>query len=627
MKQMNYVRVAAATPKLKVGDISYNVEQIKILCKDAVKEKVDIIVFPELCITGYSCQDLFHNQDLIDRNNSGLFNICLFTNEPSIEGLIVIVGGIEDSGTGLYNSAFVYQNGAPISEPVRKKNLPNYKEFYEGRWFVSGNNQKPIIFEVDGYSTSLKFGIEICEDLWSPCPPSTDLTRAGAEIIFNLSASNELIGKHDYLVSLLKSTSSRNIGGYVYSSAGYGESTQDLVYAGNSIILENGKILSKSDRFSYDSQLSISDIDLDAIRNERRVNTTFTNFTREEIDHKVIRLPESYLNLDNTLMRNIDALPFVPNKDHYNRMEEILNIQSHALARRLHHTMMKPVIGVSGGSDSTWALIVIVEALKKLHIPNSNCIGISMPGFATSDRTKNNAMKLMNALGITSEEISISKIAKEELKALGHDGKTEDITYENVQARARTSILMNKSNELFGLVVGTGDLSELALGWCTYNADHMSMYGVNSSVPKTLVKFLISEYAKKQSDEIRVILEDIVATPVSPELTGTGASGENSQVTEDKIGPYELHDFFLYHTLRNNYTARKVEFLANNAKGFSKDYTEEEIHKWLVKFYDRFFKQQFKRSCLPDGPKIGSISLSPRGDWRMPSDITNFMKL
>lgn len=605
MKLYNLFRVATAIPKVEVGNVEKNVDGIIELWGKAFEEDVEILLFPELCLTGYTCGDLFHQNKLLEEVENGLSRL-IDLSLTTYSGMMIIVGLPRVKNGKLINSAALISNGNV--QFVGKKYLPGYKEFYEPRWF-SSTEEDPKVFKFGG----IKFGVELCEDLWSPEPPSVELVRRGAEVVFNLSASNELIGKHDYLVGMLKQHSARHICGYVYCSSGYGESSQDLVYAGNGIILENGKILAKSNRFSMDPQLVIYDLDIESLRNERMVNTSF----KQAKDVEPIDLGNSMTSSPDLVMRSWNAYPFRANDA---RCKEIFEMQSHALAKRLEHTGMKAVIGVSGGSDSTWALLVIMRALKKLGRPTTDCIGVSMPGFATSNRTKGNAWKLMEALGITAKEIDITEICKAELKALGHSEDVQDITFENVQARTRTQILMNLANQEGGLVIGTGDLSELALGWCTYNADHMSMYGVNVSVPKTLIKTLIWWYAVSNPVE-RNILQDILDTPVSPELTGTGAEGEEAQVTEDKIGPYELHDFFLYNTLRHGYSPEKILYIAQYSELIEK-WSIDEIEKWLGVFIKRFFTQQFKRSCLPDGPKIGSISLSPRGDWRMPSDAS-----
>lgn len=590
------IRVATAVPEVRVGDVDYNVAKIKELIEKAKKEDVDIVVFPELAITGYTCGDLFLTSSLRNKVMPAIKEI-----QKSIpNGLLVIVGAPIIQKGKLYNSAVLLTNEKILIE--NKVFLPNYKEFYEQRWFSEGKLEDKKVYRFKGVT----FGVEICEDVWAPEPPSTYLVKKGAaQIIFNLSASNELVGKHDYLVSLLKQQSARLISGYVYASAGFGESSTDLVYAGNGIIIENGKILEESPRFTLQDQLTVADIDVEALDNERAVNKTFQRFL--DIEKSVfIEIPGGKYKEKKDLRRKVNPFPF---KADATRYKEIFNIQVTALAKRLQHTGMKPVIGVSGGSDSTWALVIAVEACRKLGRPTTDVLGVSMPGFATSERTRKNAKALSEEMGITFEEIDITSICKAELETLSHPLDIQDITYENVQARTRTQILMNLANQEGGLVIGTGDLSELALGWCTYNADHMSMYGVNASVPKTLVKELIAWYSDSP------VFKNILSTPVSPELTGTGAEGDKPQVTEDNIGPYEVHDFVLYHFLRHGFGPEKIKFLAEHT--ILKKY---DLDKWIAVFFKRFTQQQFKRSCLPDGPKIGSVSLSPRGDWRMPSD-------
>ena len=590
------IRVATAVPEVRVGDVNYNVAKIKELIEKAKKEDVDIVVFPELAITGYTCGDLFLTSSLRNKVMPAIKEI-----QKSIpNGLLVIVGAPIVQKGKLYNSAVLLTNEKILIE--NKVFLPNYKEFYEQRWFSEGKLEDKKVYRFKGVT----FGVEICEDVWAPEPPSTYLVKKGAaQIIFNLSASNELVGKHDYLVSLLKQQSARLISGYVYASAGFGESSTDLVYAGNGIIIENGKILEESPRFTLQDQLTVADIDVEALDNERAVNKTFQRFL--DIEKSIfIEIPGGKYKEKRDLRRKVNPFPF---KADATRYKEIFNIQVTALAKRLQHTGMKPVIGVSGGSDSTWALVIAVEACRKLGKPTTDVLGVSMPGFATSERTRKNAKVLSEEMGITFKEIDITSICKAELEALSHPLDIQDITYENVQARTRTQILMNLANQERGLVIGTGDLSELALGWCTYNADHMSMYGVNASVPKTLVKELIAWYSDSP------VFKNILSTPVSPELTGTGAEGDKPQVTEDNIGPYEVHDFVLYHFLRHGFGPEKIKFLAEHT--VLKKY---DLDKWIAVFFKRFTQQQFKRSCLPDGPKIGSVSLSPRGDWRMPSD-------
>ena len=590
------IRVATAVPEVRVGDVDYNVAKIKELIEKAKKEDIDIVVFPELAITGYTCGDLFLTSSLRNKVMPAIKEI-----QKSIpNGLLVIVGAPIVQKGKLYNSAVLLTNEKILIE--NKVFLPNYKEFYEQRWFSEGKLEDKKVYRFKGVT----FGVEICEDVWAPEPPSTYLVKKGAaQIIFNLSASNELVGKHDYLVSLLKQQSARLISGYVYASAGFGESSTDLVYAGNGIIIENGKILEESPRFTLQDQLTVADIDVEALDNERAVNKTFQRFLDTE-NSVFIEIPGGKYKEKRDLRRKVNPFPF---KADATRYKEIFNIQVTALAKRLQHTGMKPVIGVSGGSDSTWALVIAVEACRKLGRPTTDVLGVSMPGFATSERTRKNAKALSEEMGITFKEIDITSICKAELEALSHPLDIQDITYENVQARTRTQILMNLANQEGGLVIGTGDLSELVLGWCTYNADHMSMYGVNASVPKTLVKELIAWYSDSP------VFKNILSTPVSPELTGTGAEGDKPQVTEDNIGPYEVHDFVLYHFLRHGFGPEKIKFLAEHT--VLKKY---DLDKWIAVFFKRFTQQQFKRSCLPDGPKIGSVSLSPRGDWRMPSD-------
>lgn len=621
MNEFGYIRVASAIPSLKVGDTEYNVENICNLINKAANENVDIIVFPELCITGYSCADLFHFnlKDKIDKALSHIQSNIQSTLHHSSTNIVAIVGGPRYEDDSLYNSAFIITKDD--IDWIDKTYLPNYNEFYEKRWFKSGDNSK--IFEFDN---GIKFAVEICEDVWSPITPSTKLCLQGADIIFNLSASNDLIGKYDYLQNLLRMSSAKNICGYVYASAGYGESTQDLVFDGKGFIFENGRLLNSTERFTTDEKLIISDIDTQAIRHDRVTNVTFQDakieFEYYSINVKEIKGDRIDYN-PVKIYRKFNPHPFYSDNEANNnkRFTEIFNIQVLGLMKRLSVTNTKPVIGVSGGSDSTLALLVCHEAIKRLHRSPSDVIAVTMPGFATSDRTFYNSTALAKNIGADLRVIDIKESCKAELKALNHPLDVQDVTFENVQARMRTSILMNLANKEGGIVIGTGDLSELALGWCTYNGDHMSMYAVNSSIPKTLVKKLIKWYSDSCDKNLRNTLLDVLATPVSPELTGSGAAGSNAQVTEDKIGPYELHDFFLYNLLRFGFTAEKLFWMANHTT-FDVKYSYDELKKWLNVFIKRFFNNQFKRSCLPDGPKVGSITLSPRGDWRMPSDAS-----
>ena len=621
-----FINVAAAVPAIKVADVDYNVQQIESLMAQAEGKGVEILVTPELCITGYSCQDLFREQLLLDKSEEGILQLLDFTRKLDT---ILVVGAPVLVNSLLYNCAVIIQRGQ-ILGIVPKTYLPNYGEFYEKRWFASAQDlnptdiyfagspvhvsSEPILFTTgDG----VKFGVEICEDVWAPIPPSNNLALAGADIILNLSASDELIGKHDYLRSLLAQQSARTIGGYVYASCGFGESTQDVVYGGNAMIFENGKLLVEGERFSFQPQIRMCQIDVEKLRTERRQNTTFINAQRGA--HALNIPAKAVAPKDFVLTRDIDAHPFIPKSgDMQTRCEEILSIQVAGLAKRLYHINAKTaVIGISGGLDSTLALLVTVKAFDKLGLERKGIVGVTMPGFGTTDRTYNNAIKLMQTLGVTIREISIAKAVTQHFEDIGHDMKQHDITYENSQARERTQILMDVANQVNGIVVGTGDLSELALGWATYNGDHMSMYGVNAGVPKTLIRYLVSYVAGEMATET---LLDIVDTPISPELIPADEQGRIKQKTEDLVGPYELHDFFIYYFLRYGFGPAKICIMAQ--KAFKDAYDDETIKKWLKTFCRRFFTQQFKRSCLPDGPKVGSVSLSPRGDWRMPSDAS-----
>ena len=621
-----FINVAAAVPAIKVADIDYNVMQIESLMAQAEGKGVEILVTPELCITGYSCQDLFREQLLLDKSEEGILQLLDFTRKLDT---ILIVGAPVLVNSLLYNCAVVIQRGQ-ILGVVPKTYLPNYGEFYEKRWFASAQDLNPTDIYLAGspvhvssepmlFTTGdgVKFGVEICEDVWAPIPPSNNLALAGADIVFNLSASDELIGKHDYLRGLLAQQSARTISGYVYASCGFGESTQDVVYGGNAMIFENGRILAEGERFSFQPQIQIGQIDIEQLRTERRQNTTFINAQRGA--HALHVPAKAVTPKEFVLIRDIDAHPFIPKSgDMQTRCEEILNIQVAGLAKRLYHiNAQTAVIGISGGLDSTLALLVTVKTFDKLGLDRKGIIGVTMPGFGTTDRTYNNAIKLMQTLGVTIREISIAKAVTQHFEDIGHDMKQHDITYENSQARERTQILMDVANQVNGIVVGTGDLSELALGWATYNGDHMSMYGVNAGVPKTLIRYLVSYVAGEMATDT---LLDIVDTPISPELIPADEQGRIKQKTEDLVGPYELHDFFIYYFLRYGFGPAKIYIMAQ--KAFADAYDDETIKKWLKTFCRRFFTQQFKRSCLPDGPKVGSVSLSPRGDWRMPSDAS-----
>jgi len=627
-----YVKVAAAIPGVRVADCMYNAAEIEKLIVAANGKGVEIITFPELALTAYTCGDLFAQQLLLDEAERGLLQIMQNTRQMdiiSIIGLPVSVHGM------LLNAAAVIQHGKVLGV-VPKYYLPNYKEFYEMRWFTSGDMIKqdnvrlcgqlvPVTHDMLFETPKAIFGVEICEDVWAPIPTSSILTLKGADIICNLSATDECIGKHDYLCQLLSQQSARSMSGYVYSSCGFGESTTDVVYSGNALIYENGKLLARSKRFEMDPQLVISEIDVEFLRGERRVNTTFATSMRQYIGKEALRVIIDRTS-DNPveLTRAYEAHPFVPQGSMLDeRCEEIFSIQVAGLAKRLVHTHAQTaIVGISGGLDSTLALLVCVRTFDKLQRDRKDIVGITMPGFGTTDRTYNNAINLMKSLGVTIREISIKDACIQHFKDIGHDVDNHNVTYENSQARERTQILMDVANQMNGLVIGTGDLSELALGWATYNGDHMSMYGVNASIPKTLVIHLVKWVALHDVDELsKATLLDIVDTPISPELIPADEQGNIKQKTEDLVGPYELHDFFLFYFMRCGFSPAKIFMLAQ--RSFAGIYDDDTIRKWLQTFCRRFFNQQFKRSCLPDGPKVGSIAISPRGDWRMPSDASS----
>jgi NAD+ synthase (glutamine-hydrolysing) len=628
--QNGFITVAAAIPQVKVADCIFNTQQIESMIAQAEGKGVEVIVFPELCITGYTCQDLFRQRALLEQTETAVMMLLDFTRKLdviTIVGLPVIVGDL------LLNCAAVIQKGDLLAL-IPKTYLPNYSEFYEKRWFASSQDLHPTEIRFAGTRITVTrepqlirtcdgaiLGIEICEDVWAPAPPSNRLALAGADLIFNLSSSDELIGKHAYLKSVLAQQSARTITGYIYSSSGFGESTQDVVYGGNALIYENGKLIASAERFSMKPQLIISQIDIERLRTERRTNSTYVNAQRGNVAS--ILDAHSITPRDFVMLREIDPHPFIPkSKDMKASCDEVLNIQVSGLAKRMLHTNSKNVvIGISGGLDSTLALLVCVKTFDKLGLSRKGIIGVTMPGFGTTDRTYHNAIALMESLGVTIKEINIAKSVMQHFEDIGHDPKVHDVTYENAQARERTQILMDLTNKIGGFVVGTGDLSELALGWATYNGDHMSMYGVNASVPKTLIQYLVRYVAEEMEGDDKKgaeVLLDVLDTPISPELTPADEKGNIKQKTEDLVGPYELHDFFLYYFLRFGFSPRKIFLLAQHA--FEGKYDDETIKKWLTTFIRRFFSQQFKRSCLPDGPKVGSVSLSPRGDWRMPSD-------
>lgn len=629
---MNYgfVKVAAAVPHVQVADCFYNIQQMEGLMRQASDKGVQIIAFPEMSVTAYTCLDLFAQQTLLKNAEQALLKLVSDTADLNI---LTIAGAPLVTENRLINAAIAFQSGK-ILGVVPKTYIPNYKEFQEQRWFTSatelrdktvsiGDRTYPLGSHLLFTAGQVKVGIEICEDLWVPVPPSSLLAMEGANILVNISASNELIGKHHYLRSLICQQSARCMAGYVYASAGFGESSTDLVFAGNGIIAENGTLLEESPRFTMQEQLVISEIDIENLQNDRQVNTSFMHGTSTLLADETITIP--FVLSENSgqpvLTRSVDPHPFTPSGDALKeRCEEIFQIQVAGLAKRIVHTHSRTaVVGISGGLDSTLALLVTVMTFDALNIPRNQILGITMPGFGTTDRTYTNACDLIRSLGVTLKEISIKDACLQHFKDISHNPSVHDVTYENSQARERTQILMDVANQENGMVIGTGDLSELALGWATYNGDHMSMYGVNGSIPKTLVRYLVEWVAHNRVDDAsRATLLDIVDTPISPELIPADENGNIKQKTEDLVGPYELHDFFLYHFLRFGSSPAKIYFLAQQAFGGS--YDKETIRKWLHTFFRRFFQQQFKRSCLPDGPKVGSVSLSPRGDWRMPSD-------
>ena len=623
--QFGFVKVCSATVPIRVADVKFNTKNIISAVKASVSAGSRLTVFPELCVCGYTCGDLFNQSALLDGVNSALSEICVCTKGF---GSLVIVGAPIADGGRLYNCAVVMSDGK-ILGVVPKTLIPNYGEFYERRHFSPAPKENYTI-KVGGqtvpFGSKLIFkavnvpgftvACEICEDLWTPASPSVGHAQAGAEIIVNLSCSDETVGKAEYRRDLVKMQSGKLVCAYIYSDAGDGESTTDMVYAGHNIIAENGSVLCESKPF--ENGLLYSDIDVELIDNERR-RTSSSFFGGCEEGYTLIEFKAG--EDDGEISRSFPRLPFVPEAgaELTERSELILSIQSKGLEKRLSHTNAKTaVIGVSGGLDSALALLVTARAFKSLGREPSGIIAVTMPGFGTTGKTKNNSLKLIRELGATERTVSIKKSVLQHFKDIGHDEKTYDVTYENSQARTRTLILMDLANKTGGLVIGTGDLSELALGWATYNGDHMSMYAVNSSVPKTLVKHLVKYEAERLGGAAEKVLKDILATEISPELLPPDKDGKIAQKTEDLVGPYILHDFFLYYAIRRGFSPEKVFFMAKHA--FKGEFDDETILKWLRNFYKRFFAQQFKRSCVPDGVKVGSVTLSPRGDWRMPSD-------
>lgn len=670
MNNYGYIRTAAASPRVWLADVNANVKEICTQIDKAEDEKVSLLVFPELGITGYTCGDLFGQRLLLEQAERGVGRIMDHCRGKKVTAVVGVPVRHRDR---LYNCAAVIRDGA-IHGLVPKIYLPTYNEFYESRWFASGSDfldgrdgaacirfagedvriSPNMLFEL-GECT---FAIEICEDLWVPIPPSSYHALAGATLIVNQSASNEVLMKHTYRKSLVSNQSARTMCGYIYCSSAYGESTQDMVYAGSSMICENGSMMAEAERFTMGGTMIIADIDIEKLQALRRKQNTFNSIapdgsrsTENNAVYETVDLGAAAdTDYESCLMRHVEPHPFVPGGDPAEidrRAKEITSIQTMGLMTRLEHIGCKTaVIGISGGLDSTLALIITVMAFDRLGWSRDRIIGVTMPGLGTTVRTHSNASDLMEVLGITSREISIVPAVRQHFNDIGQDESVHDVTYENCQARERTQIIMDIANKEGGIVVGTGDLSEMALGWATYNGDHMSMYAVNGSIPKTLVKYLVKWAALNHFNETTAsgrsakdILLDIVDTPISPELTPADENGEIKQKTEDLVGPYELHDFFLYNYFRFGYSPSKILFLAKKAflnaepdasvfvgpEGKANVYTEEIIEKWLRKFIWRFFSQQFKRSCMPDSPKVGSVTLSPRGDWRMPSDAKAVM--
>lgn len=632
-----FLRIAAAAPAVNVADVDFNIGQIISKLQALNNEVVELAVFPEMCVTAYTCADLFHSTPLLDAAEEGLLRLKDFSTQIDTHfavGLPVRANGC------IYNCAAFIRNGK--IDLVAKSYIPNYNEFYERRWWRPIQLGETVSVNLFGENLEIcsgrvfnshgaKVGIEICEDLWVPIPPSCRLAMSGAQVILNLSASDDLIGKYAYLQSLLKQQSARCLCAYAYAGAGWGESSTDLTFDGKAIIAENGTILAANHRWDPDDNTVIADVDIEALNRDRLHTTTFSDCATTECKHITIETSSkdsiSAPKPLDKLYRYVDPHPFVPSSTEAidSRCNEIINIQVAGLAKRLHAIRCnKLVVGISGGLDSTLALLVAVKTFDRLKLDRKGIIGITMPGFGTTSRTHTNAMALMDALRVTSMEIPIAAAVHQHFKDICHDPAVHDVTYENCQARERTQILMDVSNQVGGIVLGTGDLSELALGWATYNGDHMSMYGVNAGVPKTLVKYLVNYFAMshEEGSAIRTHLLDIIDTPISPELIPADEHGNIKQKTEDLVGPYELHDFFLYYTLRYGFSPERIYFLARQAFKES-EYNDDIIKHWLTTFTRRFFNQQFKRSCLPDGPKVGSVCLSPRGDWRMPSDASS----
>lgn len=632
LRDQGMLRLAVITPEIKVADVAFNVESICQASLAALEKKCRFLLFPELCISGYTCGDLFFQQELLQQVEDGLASLAEFSGRQK---LTLVVGAPIRQGSRLFNCAVFISHGT-ICGIVPKTFLPNTGEFYEQRWFSSSDAAvvstlnwqgtdvpfgADLLFQAEGFPECL-VGVEICEDAWSVEPPSGSMALAGATLLLNLSASPEMLGKEAYRRSLVQSQSARCLAAYAYASAGPCESSTDLVFSGHSLIAENGQVLAETERFQFESRIAFADVDLARLLGERQRNSSFAS----GLPGQGYRILEFSMDesLVGKLQRPVNRSPFVPPDDSERcaRCQEIFQLQTSGLAKRLRHTGSKNVvIGLSGGLDSTLALLVTVKAFDRLKLDRSGIVALTMPGFGTTARTRGNAERLAELLGVELRIVSIDKAVRQHFADIGHDESNHDVTYENSQARERTQILMDVANQVGGLVIGTGDLSELALGWCTYNGDHMSMYGVNCGVPKTLVRYLVEWCAQVEFEgDISKILLDICATPVSPELLPPDEDGNIGQFTEQVVGPYQLHDFFLFQVVRMHYPPNKILILAQQA--FGSEFSLDELKKWLRLFYRRFFSQQFKRSCLPDGPKVGSVALSPRGDWRMPSDAS-----
>lgn len=632
-----FFRAAAVVPSVAIANPLANATYIIDELQKLDNQGVDLAVFPELCITGYTCADLFHGSLLLEQAVDALLRVAKATGGMR---LAAVVGAPLRFGGALYNCAVVV-SGGKVRMIVPKTYLPNYNEFYEKRWFASGSGVggellgAPFGTRLLARVNGVNVGIEICEDLWTAIPPSGYAALAGAQVVANLSASDDIIGKYAYLRGLIAQQSARCLCGYVYASAGFGESSTDLVFDGKAFVAENGVMLASNERWSNEPSVSVADIDIEALDRDRMHTGSWHDCREISVDTPwqtvdcTVMAELASAAADFTLLRKVAPRPFVPADDAAidERCNEIVNIQVAGLARRLAATRCHTlVVGISGGLDSTLALLVAVKAFDRLGLDRKGIIGITMPGFGTTGRTHGNAVKLMEGLGVTAREISISKAVEQHFADIGHDAAVHDVTYENSQARERTQLLMDVANQEGGMVLGTGDLSELALGWATYNGDHMSMYGVNASVPKTLVRYLVRWFEMRSNvPEVVEALHDIIDTPISPELIPADEQGNITQKTEDLVGPYELHDFFLYYTLRYGFTPKRIFLLSLNA--FGGVFDRETIKHWMRTFFRRFFGQQFKRSCMPDGPKVGSVCLSPRGDWRMPSDASAEMWL